>query len=82
MLVHLYRVAIKFTSINGPMILSICSEGADPIGPDGWSQCVEHLQCRLMVSLFGEGRVYVQYFMGTTCRVRAASPLASIDPCM
>ena len=30
MLVHLYRVAIKFTSINGPMILSTCSEGADP----------------------------------------------------
>ena len=22
------------------------------------------------------------YFMGTTCSVRAASPLASIDPCL
>ena len=26
-----------------PMILSACSEGADPIGPGGWSHCVEHL---------------------------------------
>ena len=43
MLVHLYRVAIKFTCINGPMILSTCSEGADSIGPGGWSQCVEHV---------------------------------------
>ena len=43
MLVHLYRVAIKFTCINGPMILSTCSEGADSIGPGGWSQCIEGL---------------------------------------
>ena len=79
MLVHLYRVAIKFPCINGPMILSTCSgEGADPIGPGGWFQCVEHW---LMVPLFGEGRVYVQYFMGTTCSVRAASPLASYLYC-
>ena len=32
-------------ALMGPMILSTCSgEGADPIGPGGWSQCVEHLQ--------------------------------------
>ena len=54
----------------------------DPIGPGGWSQCVEHLQSGLMVPLFGEGQVYVQYFMGTTCSVRAASLLACIDPCL
>ena len=35
-----------------------------------------------MVPLFGEGWVYIQYFMGTTCSVRAASPLASIHPCL
>ena len=31
-------------ALMGPMALSTCSEGADLIGPGGWSQCVKHLQ--------------------------------------
>ena len=60
--------------------------GADPIGPGGWSQCA-YACGALAVRAYGStvwrgAGVRTVYFMGTTCSVRAASPLASIDPCL
>ena len=40
----LVSCGLSSLALMGPMILSTCSVGADPIGPGGWSQCVEHLQ--------------------------------------